>query len=262
MTRAQRLQRIVDLVVESGSIHIDAIIETLGVSAATARRDLDELASQQLVIRTRGGALANSTTGDVPLRYRGATRTSAKQAIARAVADMTKPNQVVAFNGGTTTTTAAYELGVRVAAEPDVFGKHFTVVTNAVNIAADLAIRPQIRVVVTGGVARPKSYELVGPLSDLILPQINIDVLFLGVTAVDTVEGLFTPREDEAAIGAALVAAARRTVVITDSSKINTTAFARICTFEQVDAMITDTEANPDDLATIAAHGVEVITVS
>lgn len=262
MTRAERLQRLIDLVVESGSIHVDEVMDALGVSAATARRDLDELASQQLVVRTRGGALANASTSDVPLRSRAASRARAKDAIAKAVAAMTQPGQVIAFNGGTTTTTAAYEVGVRVASEPDLFGEGLTVVTNAVNIAADLTIRPQIRVVATGGVARPRSYELVGPLAELIFPMINIDLLFLGVTTIDPATGVFTQREDEAKINAAMVDVARRVIVIGDSAKIGATSFARICSWADVDLFITDDEADPDAVEQIRDQGVEVVCVN
>lgn len=240
MEREERLSRLVDYIVEQGTVRIDDVIARFGISGPTARRDLDALAEQQLVERTRGGARAKSTTGDVPMRYRTSRRSREKSAIARAVASLVEPGAVIAFNGGTTTTAAAYEVGVRAAAD-DAFARTTTsVVTNAVNIANDLVVRPQLRIVVLGGVARARSYELIGPLTGLILPEISIDTLFLGVTAIDPERGLFTHDEGEAAVNAALVAAARRTVVVADSSKFAATAFARICPLDAVDAVITD----------------------
>jgi len=259
--RQDRLTLLIDDVIERGSVRVEDVAERFGVSEPTARRDLDALAAQQLVVRTRGGAMANSTTGDMPMRLRTGQRRREKDAIARAVAAQVRPGSVIAFNGGTTTTAAAYEVGVRAAADHAFTQVETTVVTNAVNIANDLVVRPQLRIVVLGGVARARSYELIGPLTELILPAISIDTLFLGVTAIDPQRGLFTPDEGEAAVNAALVAAARRTVVVADSAKFGATAFARICGLDDVQAVITDA-AVPDAAARrVRDAGVELLIV-
>lgn len=259
MDREDRLSRLVDYIIERGAVRVEEVTERFGVSGPTARRDLDALAAQQLVERTRGGARANSTTGDVPLRYRTSRHARQKEAIARAVAGMVTPGSVIAFNGGTTTTAAAYEVGVRAAADPAFAQVETTVVTNAVNIANDLVVRPQLRIVVIGGVARARSYELTGPLTGLILPQIAIDTLFLGVTAIDPARGLYTPDEGEAAVNAALVAAARRTVVVADSSKFGITAFARICGLDAVQALITDDAVTDAHAQALREAGLDVV---
>lgn len=259
MGRQDRLSRLVDYIVERGTVRVDDIVERFAVSGPTARRDLDALAEQQLVERTRGGARANPTTGDVPLRYRTSRHARQKGAIAHAVAAHVRPGSVIAFNGGTTTTAAAYELGVRAAADPAFAATETTVVTNAVNIANDLVVRPHLRIVVLGGVARARSYELTGPLTGLILPQIAVDTLFLGVTAVDTTRGLFTTDDGEAVVNAALVAASRRTVVIADSSKFEATAFARICGLEAVEALITDEAVSAGHADGVRDAGVDLI---
>ncbi|MDO5721864.1 MAG: DeoR/GlpR family DNA-binding transcription regulator [Actinomycetaceae bacterium] len=258
MDRHQRLSALVELIVDRGAIRVDDAVRELGVSAATVRRDLDALADQQLITRTRGGARANAATGDVPMRYRAVVKPAEKTAIARTCAQLVAPGEVVGCNGGTTTTLAAYELGVRVSAE-DVFEDNgITVVTNAVNIANDLVVRPRVRVVVTGGVVRSRSYELIGPLSDLILPSISIDTLFLGVNGVEADKGIFANHEGEAAVNAALVRAAQKVVVVADSSKIGVSAFARITTIDKVDALVTDTGADAQVLAKLRRQGVEV----
>lgn len=259
MEREDRLSRLVDYIVENGSIHVEQVMERFGVSPATARRDLDALADQQLVSRTRGGAMVNSTSGDLPLRYRTVRQASAKNAIARTVADLVQPGQVIAFNGGTTATVAAFEVGVRAAAEEQFRATVTTVVTNAVNIANDLIVRPQLRIVVTGGVARGRSYELIGPLTSLILPQISVDTLFLGVSAIDLDRGFFTHHEGEAAVNAALVAAARRTLVVADSGKFAATAFARICGLADVEGVITDDGVDEEARARLTERGLEVV---
>lgn len=260
MDKQSRLTSIVGSVMEHGTIDVETIVRELGVSAATARRDLDSLADQQLLVRTRGGARSNPATGDVPLRYRTSRNALQKQAIARRAATMVSPGQVVGLNGGTTTTAIAQEIAVHAAADPRFLETPLTVVTNAVNIANDLTIRPQIRVVLTGGVARTNSFELVGPLAALILPEIHIDLFFLGVNAVDTARcAFYAHTEDEATINAGMMRVASRTVVPADASKIGRTAFARIGGFADASALITDARISSEASDRLRAEGVELI---
>ncbi|MFV0463127.1 MAG: DeoR/GlpR family DNA-binding transcription regulator [Nostocoides sp.] len=259
MSRASRLAELVERTMSEGSVSIEDVMDWYAVSAATARRDLNILAEQQLVTRTRGGARANHGSGDVPMRYRAAQGRAAKEAIARATLGYLETGSVVAFNGGTTTTAVAYELGVALATSHPHEEDVTTVVTNAVNIANDLAVRTQLRVVVTGGVARARSYELVGPLAEALLPRMSIDTLVLGVNAIDVEHGLFTHNDGEAAVNAALVAAARRTIVVADSSKLNAHAFARICGVEDCAVLITDAGIGSEHVAALTAAGMDVI---
>lgn len=258
MTRADRLSDLASWIVNEGSIEVDQVTARFGVSLSTARRDLDALADQQFVQRTRGGAQIANGSGDLPLRYGMVRHEAEKRLIATAAADSVQPGSVVACNGGTTTTAVAHQLGIRMAAEHPGETDVLTVVTNAVNIAADLVVRQQLRVVVTGGVARSWSYELVGPLADAIFPQIDIDTLFLGVNGLDVERGLFTHHDGEAAVNAALVRAARRVVVVTDSSKLGARAFAKICDLSQVDEIVTDSGAPGSVRSALRAAGVQV----
>lgn len=258
MTRHDRLSSILSMIVEEGSVHIDDIIERLGVSAATARRDLDLLAEQQLVTRTRGGASANPTSSQLPLRYRTTRMANEKNRIAAAAAAMVRSGDTVALNGGTTTTEVAREIAL-LPTENAVVGSDtpITVVTNAVNIANELTVRQRVRVVVTGGVARARSYELTGPLSELILPAISVDTLFLGAEALDE-RGAFAQHEGEAAVNAALARAARTVVAVCDHTKLESSAFALICPLEDIDLLITDSDADPRVLDRLRSTGLKV----
>jgi len=112
MSRHDRHSAILDIVMDEGSVHIDDIITRLGVSAATARRDLDHLADQQLISRTRGGAIANPTSTEPPLRYRTSKMADEKTRIAKAAAALVHPGDSVGLNGGTTTTEVAREIAL------------------------------------------------------------------------------------------------------------------------------------------------------
>lgn len=259
MNRHERLTRLLELVTERDSVRIDEIVDELGVSAATARRDLDHLAQQQLITRTRGGATTSPTSSDLPLRYKSARQALEKQRIARVAAALITPGEVIGLNGGTTTTEVAREVVLRTDLHDSDTDEQVVVVTNAVNIANELAIRRHVRVVLTGGVVRALSFELTGPLATRILEDIAIDTLFLGVNAMNA-EGAFTHHDGEAAINAALVAHARRTVVVADHTKIGATAFAKICDLSRVDALITDSAAREDLLEAFRGAGVDVTT--
>jgi len=261
VTIEDRHHDIANWVAEAGGISVEQVVEKYGVSPATARRDLDALAEQMIVVRTRGGARAAAVSGELPLRYRAATLSKEKLDIARAAVALVTPGQVIAFTGGTTTTQIAQELGVRVAANAEFTSGGTTVLTNAINIANDLIVRPELRIVLTGGTAMIRSYELVGPLAKAGLPSINVDVFFLGVNGIDPKRGFFTEHETEAEISAAILEQSVSSYIVADHTKFGATAFAKICGLSDVTGIITDTKADPVAVAKLRDQGCNVILV-
>ncbi|MFE5186025.1 DeoR/GlpR family DNA-binding transcription regulator [Streptomyces sp. NPDC056628] len=259
MSRDARWKALLHLLVERGRLDVDEAAAELEVSAATIRRDFDQLAAQQMLVRTRGGAVVHGVSYELPLRYKTARNASEKQRIAGAVAGLLAPGEAVGLTGGTTTTEVARALAVRgdlASGTPAL-----TVVTNALNIANELAVRPQFKIVLTGGVARPQSYELVGPLADGVLSQITLDAAVLGVVALDVAHGAAAHDEAEAAINRLLCERAERVIVAADSSKLGRRAFARICAVDTVDTLVTDTSADPDLVRGFEEAGLRVVTV-
>ncbi|MEW2114304.1 DeoR/GlpR family DNA-binding transcription regulator [Streptomyces sp. NPDC005474] len=259
MSRDARWKSLLELLVERGRLEVEEVAAELAVSAATIRRDFDQLAEQQMLVRTRGGAVVHGVSYELPLRYKTARRASEKQRIAKAVAGLVSPGEAVGLTGGTTTTEVARALAVRGDLAAD--STALTIVTNALNIANELAVRPQFKIVVTGGVARPQSYELVGPLADGVLSQITVDVAVLGVVAFDVTHGAAANDEAEAAINRLLCERAERVVVAADSSKLGRRAFARICAVGAVDTLVTDTAADEETVGRFEEAGIRVITV-
>jgi len=147
VSRHQRWNELLDLMPADGQLSVADAARQLGVSQATIRRDLDQLAEQQLLTRTRGGAVAGNVSYDLPLRYKTARHAVEKQRVGRAAAALIAPGAAVALNGGTTASEVARALATR----PDLQeGASITVVTNAMNIANELVVRPHIKIVVTG----------------------------------------------------------------------------------------------------------------
>ena len=252
MRQADRLSTILERLAAHGTVGVAELCEDLGVSAATIRRDLELLEEQRLLARTHGGAVPLGVLYELPLRYKSGRRIEEKRRIAKAAAELVADGFAVGLTGGTTSTEVARAL---------VEHQRLTVVTNALNIASELAVRPNLKLVVTGGYARAESYELVGPLAEASLAALNLDIVFLGTDGIDAMAGLTTHHEVEAHTNLALIERARRVVVVADSTKIGAVAFARICPVDRVHELITDTEADPDAVAALREAGVAVSTV-
>ncbi|MCX5243581.1 DeoR/GlpR family DNA-binding transcription regulator [Streptomyces prunicolor] len=262
MSRDARWKALLELLVERGRLDVEEAAVDLAVSAATIRRDFDQLAEQQMLVRTRGGAVVHGVSYELPLRYKTARHASEKQRIAKAVAELVAPGEAVGLTGGTTTTEVARALAVRGDLTSGASGSPaLTIVTNALNIANELAVRPQFKIVLTGGVARPQSYELVGPLADGVLSQITVDVAVLGVVAFDVTHGAAAHDEAEAAINRLLCERAERVIVAADSSKLGQRAFARICSVESVNTLVTDAGVGADMVRRFEEAGVRVVAV-
>jgi DeoR family transcriptional regulator of aga operon len=252
MRQPDRLGRILEQLSSTGSVAVAELSGELGVSSATVRRDLALLEDQRLLARAHGGAVALGVLYELPLRYRGTRRHEEKARIALAAVERVPEGVAVGMTGGTTTTEVARRLSDR---------SQLTVVTNSLNIASELAVRPNLKLVVTGGVARAESYELVGPFAEAALAALNLDIAIIGVDGISVAAGLTTHHEVEAHTNRAMIMRARRVIVVADSSKVGQVAFARICDLERVDEVISDVDADPAVVAAIRDAGIEMTLV-
>ncbi len=252
MHKADRMAAILDHIALHGSVDVTRAAVRLDVSQATLRRDLRALDEQGLLARTHGGAIAGDIGFELPLRYREARHQPQKRLIGKRAAELVRDGAVVGMTGGTTVTEVARGLLQRA---------DLTVVTNALNIATELVLRPTLRVVVVGGTARHASYELVGPAAEQAIDRFHLDVSFIGVDGLTVAEGGSTHDEMEAHTDHAFILRARRTVVVADSSKLGEVTFARICRTDEIDDLVTDDGADPAVLHAFRAAGVDVIVV-
>ncbi|MCL1897950.1 MAG: DeoR/GlpR family DNA-binding transcription regulator [Micrococcales bacterium] len=259
MDRYERLSVLLDGLAHQGKVEVDQAVKELGASAATIRRDLAHLQEQGLASRTHGGAVATSVSYDLPLRFKTSRFAAQKQAIGERAAAMIKPGQVVGLNGGTTTLEVARALAVRTDLAETNLAKPVTVVTNAINLASELLVRPHLKVVVTGGVVRAKSFELIGPLAGTVIEQLALDVTFLGVDGLDLGFGASAYSDAEAQTNTDLAMAASKRVVVADSSKLGVRAFARICAINQLDAVVTDAGIDRAAAKKLSDAGVAVV---
>ncbi len=235
----QRQEAILQEVDRIGGVRVSEMVGQLGVSDMTVRRDIEALAANGLVVKVHGGATAVvGRSADEPgFHVKSEMNPVAKSAIAHAVAGLISPGASIGISAGTTTYAVAHEL-LNVAS--------LTVVTNSPRVA-DLLHNPQrddLTVVLTGGVRTP-SDALAGPIADAGLASLHVDTLILGVHGFDLVAGLTTPNLIEAATNRALIATARRVIVVADHSKWGVIGLSTFATLDQVDVLVTDAGLDP-----------------
>ena len=211
MLNGERRRAILELLQTDGRVLVGDLSRRFRTSLITIRKDLEFLHHEGQLERTHGGALPKKTGAlkDSPLQEKERLHRQEKVRIAAAAAHMIRQGQVIILDSGTTTTAIARAC------------RHFkslTIITNATNIAAELADTP-VEVILTGGVLRQNSYSLVGPLAEESLRKLSADLLFLGVDGFDVHYGLTTPNLLEARVNRAMAESARWTVVVCDSSK-------------------------------------------
>lgn len=249
--RATRMADILDLISERTEVSLPELASIFGTSPATMRRDLTTMAEQGLITRTHGGARAIAPLSERPATLKDTRFREAKRRIARAAAArVPRQRYAVALSGGTTTAGVARELADYSA---------LTIVTNSLSIAGLVARHPKLKVVMTGGILRPQSMELVGQLAEGTFATVNVGMAIVGADGISADGGVTTYDETEARTNHAMVSHARTTVVVADSSKIGNVALAPVAAASDVDILITDGDADPVQLQKLRNAGITVV---
>ena len=250
MLSEERRRAIVELLQNDGRVLVKDLARRFHTSQITIRKDLESLHRDGHLERAHGGALPVKTGAlkDRSLSEKERLHRQEKIRIAASAVQMIREGQVVILDSGTTTTAIAR--GCRSF-------KSLTIITNATNIAAELADSP-VEVILTGGVLRANSFSLVGPLAEDSLQKLSADLLFLGVDGFDVRYGLTTPNLLEARVNRAMVEAARRTVLVCDSSKFGKRSLSLILPTSKIRELITDRNAPQNDLKALREAGVAV----
>lgn len=238
---------------QGGTVQVTRLAQDLDVTEVTIRRDLAALERDGQLIRFHGGAvLPHAMVQDIPFQSKLQARLAEKERIAAAAAQMVPDGATIALAAGTTVAAVARAL---------VGKSRLTVVTNAVNIAWELAQRPEIQLVITGGRLRERSFCMVGPAAEHALREVAVDIAFVGANGISPEFGCTTPNQEEAQIHRLMLSRARRSVVVSDSSKFGRVAFARIAALHQVHTLITDDQAPASMVEAMRQDGVDVVLV-
>lgn len=251
-----RLRVIQQLLEQRGFVRVRDLADRFGVSTVTVRADLQALEERQVAFRVHGGAMPfDSARGERPFEEVATRRAAEKAAIASAASALVSNGETIVVDVGTTAAAFAQALVDRVDLT------ELTVITNGITIALQLeSAHPRFTIVVTGGTLRPKQHSLVEPLATGIFESLRVDTVFLGCNGVAVDGGITNVNLPEAYVKRAMIDAAARCVVLADSSKLGVRTLAPVCPLSGVDVLVTDSQADPADIESIRAEGVDVIT--
>ncbi|CAL9448232.1 Glucitol operon repressor [Streptomyces sp. enrichment culture] len=251
MYAPERQQEILRLARDGGRVDVLSLAETFQVTAETIRRDLKALDRAGLVRRVHGGAIpAGRLDFEPDLAERESTAAGEKDRIAQAALAELPAGGTVILDAGTTVARLAAALPLEAS---------LTVVTHSLPIAARLADHPGIQLHLVGGRVRHRTRAAVDAWALRAYGEIRADVLFVAANGFSAEHGLTTPDLAEAAVKRAAVAAARRVVLLADSTKHGQEHFARFGGLGDVDLLVTDSGLSPDDTAAIESGGTEVV---
>jgi DeoR family transcriptional regulator of aga operon len=236
-------------------VTVEELVQRFEVSAVTIRGDLDSLAQEGALVRSHGGALRHAETPeDVPLALKQTRRHGEKVRIARAAVRTVRDGETIILDSGSTTLEIARQLRSHEF-------ESLSVITNALNVAMELATLSRVRLIMTGGILRQMSHSLAGPPAEQVLDSLRADRLFLGVDGLDPDIGLMTPDVFEARLNAHMIRVSNEVVVVADSTKFQRRSLSVISGLDAVHKVITDSGAPPERVAELQALGVEVIVV-
>ena len=253
MIPAERRARIVDLVKERRAVRVSALSEDLGVSGMTIRRDLERLEAEGVLVRTHGGAVLKRRMSEETFYVeRESASAEEKRRIAAAAAALIEPGETVFLSSGTTAAQVISHI------DPSLEARIVTHNVGALQAAHGL----RTEVVLVGGLYRPRSNAVSGPLSIEHVSRFHAGKMLIGVDGFDLEEGLTTPTMGMAGVERVMIAQTRGEVVaLADASKIGVVADVVICGLEQVDTALVDDGVDESVRDEITRHGLRCVVV-
>lgn len=251
----ERRREILSLLNEAGRITVEELVRRFGVSAVTARFDLDALAETGALVRSHGGAIKSlETIPENPLRVRAGMHKAEKIRIAEAASHLINPFQTIILCTGSTSA----ELAAQLARKPP---QNVSVITYALNIATQLAEIPNLSLVLLGGFLRQPSNALVGPHAEQMMHSLHADHCFMSVVGLDADVGITTLDIMEAHLNRQMISCATQVTVLADSSKFCQRSLSVIADIRSVHRVITDTRAPAEQVEKLRGLGIEVVLV-
>jgi DeoR family transcriptional regulator, aga operon transcriptional repressor len=250
----ERRREIVTILERQGRVTVSELRTLFGISAVTARGDLDALHAGGMLVRSHGGGIRPLIAGpDYPLKVRETIHHEEKQRMARAAVELIRPFQTVMIGSGTTCAELAGQ--IRRSPPPE----HLTVITYALNVALRLADSQNITLMLVGGIFRQVSTALVGPQAEQMIGGLHADHCFLTTVGIDAAVGATTLDILEAQLNATMINSARQVTILADSSKFGHRSLAVIASAKHLHRIITDQGAAPEAVKAFEDLGVEVV---
>lgn len=251
-----RHKRMLKLLTERGSATVPQLVEWLGVSIATVRRDLRLLDAAQHLRRTRGGARRVESKGVPRLRSMSFhdnmhINIECKRAIARRAVELCADGDTVLIGGGTTTFQMVDFMSDR----------RIRVVTNSFELARYSLARNETEVILAGGKIYPEQGVILSPYEGEDMRYFYANHLFMGVHGMSSL-GMMEADPLLIQAGHRLIPQAQQVTVLADSSKFANRGGMFLCSLDKIARVITDTRAPDAGVQMLERAGVQVLLVT
>jgi DeoR family transcriptional regulator, fructose operon transcriptional repressor len=251
MLLEERHQAILNMLEERGSVAVTDLVARFNVSEMTIRRDLDNLERGGYLRRVHGGAITDHGRSYEPsFLTRAAVNQELKERIGKAAAELVTPGDSLILDTGTTTLEIARNLTNK---------NELTIITPCFQIASVLAGNSNIRLILAGGILRPKELSMYGPVTERTFADYFVDKLFLGAAGVDFTAGLTEFNLEDTLVKHAMLRCAKHVILTVDSSKFNRVAFTAIAPLKVVHTVVTNSEIEPAIVTRLKKENIDVV---
>ena len=245
-----RQKSILDYAREHEEVQVDPLAESFQVTPQTIRRDLNTLCDMRLLQRVHGGAVLQDGVANMGYESRRRLMVIEKQKIAEAVANLIPDDSSMFVNIGTTTEAVAERLSDR---------RGLLVITNNLNVVNLFRHAETTRVMMAGGAVRREDGGIVGDSTTEFIAGFKVDYAVIGVSAIEEDGALleFDPREVR--VSQAMIANARKVILVADSLKFERIAPVRVGHVAEIDYLVTDKKPGEKFLEHCRQGGVKAI---
>ncbi|MBN8581097.1 MAG: DeoR/GlpR transcriptional regulator [Anaerolineae bacterium] len=247
----ERQKQILSMLSKQGRLSVSEIVEQFSISEATARRDLETLASQGKAQRVHGGVIAaEQAPPELPILQREGEQVDEKSSIGRAAAELVADGETVFLGSGTTVLEVARHLRDR---------KNLTVITNSLPVLNALAGLKDITVVSLGGQLRESELSFIGHITEQALAELHVDKVIMGTRGISLEHGLTNDYLPETLTDRAILKIGRTVIIVADHTKINRVATALLASLKTMHVFVTDSNAEKKFLQSLKKLGIEVV---
>ena len=242
-----RQTRILEILTEHGKIEVVKLAELLGVSQVTARKDLDQLEEQRLILREHGYALLRPKDD---MNRRMAYHYEAKRRIAALAAKAVRNGETVMVENGSCCAMLADELARS--------NRDITIITNSAFIANYIQKVPDVKIVLLGGDYQPQAQVMVGPIVKKCAEEYFVDKIFVGIDGHLEHTGFTCENRMRAEAARDMARQANHVIVLTESEKFHAQSFVALFKTEEISAVYTDDQI-PEESEEVLEHAGIVV---
>jgi DeoR family transcriptional regulator of aga operon len=253
MMAEERRTQILQIARSDGRVKVNELVRRFNASAVTIRNDLNELHQRGLVLRSHGGAVFPDTIlRESPVHERLKAHSDEKRRIGAMAATLINDGETIILDSGTTTLEIARQIKKK---------QGLQIITNGVNIAAELLDASRVQVFIVGGTVRGESASISGRFTEEMVEQFSADKMFLSGAGCDLEFGVSGANLEETMVNRAMLRISREIILVSDASKFSKRSMSRIAPFSEIDTVISDTSLGEEIQLKLRAIGCNLILV-